>query len=143
MNEIFTYEETHNFHSSNDIRNQIIDMELCAKSEDSLDEILDDLEDSDDEFEFIFGTGSPPSPKQSAMMTNMNALTGATIKLEICNHNICCLCGVAKEKHKCKEHKFFASKPQCKCKKCGKFFYEHNHTKSPCFTPHVNLIHML
>ena len=47
----------------------------------------------------------------------------------------CCLCGVAVEKHKNKRHKFFPCMESYRCKKCFKFFYQHDHSCNPCFEP--------
>lgn len=53
--------------------------------------------------------------------------------------NYCCLCGNHKNDHNDQLHKFFASYDDYRCKKCNKFFYQHNHCKNPCFNPHQRI----
>lgn len=53
--------------------------------------------------------------------------------------NYCCLCGNHKNNHNDQLHKFFASYDAYRCKKCNKFFYQHNHCKNPCFNPHQRI----
>ena len=48
---------------------------------------------------------------------------------------ICCLCGVEKVKHSRMRHKYFQIEESYRCKKCGLFFFQHNHCKNPCFSP--------
>lgn len=56
--------------------------------------------------------------------------------------NICCLCGKEKELHKNERHAFFLVKPEYRCKKCGLFFFQHNHKSTGCsFTPLKNLVY--
>lgn len=51
----------------------------------------------------------------------------------------CCLCGLRKSKHSYARHRFFEAKPEHKCIECNKWFYQHDHEKSPCFDPYVRL----
>lgn len=51
----------------------------------------------------------------------------------------CCLCGLRLSKHGFARHRFFEAKPEHKCIACNKWFYEHDHKKSPCFDPYVRL----
>lgn len=51
----------------------------------------------------------------------------------------CCLCGLRLSKHGFARHRFFEALPEHKCIGCGKWFYEHDHKKSPCFDPYVRL----
>jgi len=51
-------------------------------------------------------------------------------------NDICCLCGKPESHHSNnKPHKFFKIIEEYRCKKCNKFFYQHNHSLTPCFTP--------
>lgn len=52
---------------------------------------------------------------------------------------VCCLCGVEQNKHHHKPHKFVEKNPKYKCRKCKKYFYEHDHYNNPCFDPYVRL----
>lgn len=52
------------------------------------------------------------------------------------DNDICCLCGKSKSYHSNnKPHKFFKIIEEYRCKKCNKFFYQHNHAIMPCFSP--------
>ena len=51
----------------------------------------------------------------------------------------CCICGLPRGSHTANTHKFFECSEKYKCKKCGKYFYQHNHCKNSCFDPHVRL----
>ena len=50
--------------------------------------------------------------------------------------DICCICGVRKEKHAHINHGFFPCLEEYRCKRCSKFFYQHDHRKNPCFSPY-------
>ena len=50
-------------------------------------------------------------------------------------HEFCCLCGVSVYKHRGKLHKFSPCIEEYRCKKCYKFFYQHDHLSNPCFQP--------
>lgn len=52
--------------------------------------------------------------------------------------NYCCLCGIHQSCHTNK-HRFFKIEENYKCKKCHKFFFQHNHLFNPCFTPYEYL----
>lgn len=55
------------------------------------------------------------------------------------NMEICCFCGILKCNHKNIRHRFFPCKEKHKCKKCGLFFFQHNHMKNPCFEPYERI----
>ena len=52
------------------------------------------------------------------------------------NIDICCFCGKNYSEHKKFTHEFHPCKEKYKCKKCNKFFFQHNHSKTPCFQPY-------
>ena len=54
--------------------------------------------------------------------------------------DICCLCGIYKSKHSKIHHRFCKIREEYRCKICNKFFYEHNHSKTPCFFPYKYII---
>ena len=60
-------------------------------------------------------------------------------KTDELKEKICCLCGINEKNHKNKQHRFFTAHYHNRCKKCNKFFYEHNHMKNSCFDPYDNL----
>lgn len=51
------------------------------------------------------------------------------------NEDICCICGTKKTLHYKKRHKFFKASQEYKCVNCGKYFFQHNMVKNPCFSP--------
>ena len=53
----------------------------------------------------------------------------------IYKQEICCLCGVSKQKHTARRHKYIQIKKEYRCKKCSLFFFQHDHIKQPCFIP--------
>ena len=50
--------------------------------------------------------------------------------------DVCCMCGLHKDVHSHEQHRFFSCLEEYRCKKCSKFFYQHDHRKKPCFTPY-------
>lgn len=54
-------------------------------------------------------------------------------KEDICE--ICCLCGCNTKEHHIKRHKFIPLHENYRCQVCSLFFYQHNHSKNPCFRP--------
>lgn len=51
---------------------------------------------------------------------------------------ICCLCGTYKNNHY-KSHHFFPCLDKYRCRECNYFFYQHNHSKNPCFNPYSRI----
>jgi hypothetical protein len=52
------------------------------------------------------------------------------------DNDICCLCGKSESYHSNnKSHKFFKIMEEYRCTKCNKFFYQHDHSLIPCFSP--------
>lgn len=56
-------------------------------------------------------------------------------KLNNIQENICCICGTTQSQHYTKRHAFFKASYEYRCKRCGKYFYEHDMAQNPCFTP--------
>lgn len=54
-------------------------------------------------------------------------------KEEICE--LCCLCGCNTKEHHIKRHKFIPLHENYRCQVCSLFFYQHDHSKNPCFRP--------
>lgn len=48
---------------------------------------------------------------------------------------ICCLCGCNTKEHHIKRHKFIPLHENYRCQVCSLFFYQHNHSRNPCFRP--------
>ena len=53
--------------------------------------------------------------------------------------HFCCLCGKEDYHHHSSRHAFFPCLDEYRCKNCGKFFYQHDHTSNPCFEPYKRL----
>lgn len=53
---------------------------------------------------------------------------------------ICCLCGKEPKFHTQEKHRFFRATSKNKCKKCKQWFYQHDHSKNPCFDPEERII---
>ena len=53
--------------------------------------------------------------------------------------HFCCLCGKEDYHHHSSRHTFFPCLDEYRCKNCGKFFYQHDHTSNPCFEPYKRL----
>jgi hypothetical protein len=66
-------------------------------------------------------------------------LSEVTFNTEPLLIDYCCMCGLHKNNHSHEQHRFFPCLDEYRCKKCTKFFYQHDHRKKPCFTPYKYL----
>ena len=78
-----------------------------------------------------------PNKKKHINNYSVN-LESIDIDPKVRNVDICCLCGHRRNAH-VQLHKFFPCYQEYRCKKCGKFFFQHDHLKQPCFTPFKQL----
>jgi hypothetical protein len=56
------------------------------------------------------------------------------------NQDYCCICGYHKTRHDKKRHIFIKIEECYKCQTCGKFFFQHDHSKNPCFRPYKYIV---
>lgn len=103
-------------------------------------DLVEDLTDDADSF-------IPVSPSVPLAYTGKSIVSKSLFRSRSQNHlsytgmgiileQQCVLCGKTLDGHKKNHHVFIATRDEYRCKICGMFFYEHDHSKNSCYTPY-------
>ena len=55
------------------------------------------------------------------------------------NYSFCSICGLLAKNHYNETHRFFRAFDLHRCIHCNKFFYQHDHSRNPCWKPYKYL----
>jgi hypothetical protein len=83
----------------------------------------------------------PPAHTQTGIITNSIIRARSLDRLSYTGMGVfleqqCILCGKTLNQHTGTKHVFIAERHEYRCRQCGKFFYQHNHLKNSCYSPH-------
>ena len=117
----------------NNIENNLFDID----SSDSDDEIDDSEYDGglSELYNFIFDEKETSNNTKNTVVLSSAHINNRNKNGAIKLSNRCCLCGCVNSNHTSQRHKFFPCLESYRCKKCYRFFYQHNHSNNPCFEP--------
>jgi len=109
-----------------DLEEELIcsDEEIIGSDDTILSELLCDN---------ILSTDDTATLNTNSMLPNHTSSLEPKVRRPV--HELCCLCGIPVDKHTGKLHKFFPCMEYYRCRKCYTFFYQHDHSKKPCFQP--------
>lgn len=97
------------------------------------DELFDTFESCEIEDHVLLSTPLPISISPMTISTDLDCSIKLALKQQL---QTCCFCGCKEECHReGKLHGFFPCFEVYRCQNCNKFFYQHDHSKKPCFKP--------